>query len=401
MDKTKLSFQNLEFEKQAVGHESLVRVYFLRNFYFDLHEDELMLIGPYKLSGNSIVFSAPEQKVMRKFDMLLSVGFGRLKSILTGKNTVYIHKNSGIPLIGNNAFGIIDRNTSLIEIKPVTGCDLDCIFCSVDQDKRNVDFVVEKEYLVEELRALIKLKEAKQIQVFIGSQGETLIYADLVGLIKDVSRIEEVNEIVLSTNGTMLTEKMADALADAGVARINLSINSLDYEKSKKICGVNYNIRHIKKIAEYIAKSEKIDLMLTPVWIPGINDKDIEEIIAYAIKIGAGKKCSPVGVQKFLAYQYGKKPAKEDEWESFYAKLRQFEKKFNIALSGSFGNEIKIVKTKKLAKPFDKGDVVRANIVCDGRLPGEKIAVAKNRTISIMNCVGNKKGIVAVKITRS
>ena len=73
-----------------------------------------------------------------------------LKNKLNGNNTLYIHKNSGIPLIGSLSFGIIDRGSNMLEIKPLTSCNADCIFCSVDEgpsSKKIRDIVVEKDYL--------------------------------------------------------------------------------------------------------------------------------------------------------------------------------------------------------------------------------------------------------------
>jgi len=81
----------------------------------------------------------------------------------------------------------------------------------------------------------------------------------------------------------MLTQKLIDELAQAGLDRINLSFNSLDDENAKRICGPSYNLSYAKKIAEYIPK--KMDLMLTPVWVPSVNDGEIESLIKYSIKM--------------------------------------------------------------------------------------------------------------------
>ncbi|HDD34251.1 MAG TPA: radical SAM protein, partial [Thermofilaceae archaeon] len=37
-----------------------------------------------------------------------------------------------IPLIGHLAFGIVDRGTNLLQIRPTSSCPLSCVFCSVD-----------------------------------------------------------------------------------------------------------------------------------------------------------------------------------------------------------------------------------------------------------------------------
>lgn len=76
-----------------------------------------------------------------------------LRHHYTCRELIYVTKESGIPLIGHTAFGLIDRGTNLIQVRPVSGCNLNCIFCSVDEGHsktRRADFIVDTDYLVEE-----------------------------------------------------------------------------------------------------------------------------------------------------------------------------------------------------------------------------------------------------------
>ena len=138
----KLKFEDLTFE----NCKGKVRVNFLRIFYFYLCKRALEKISKFEISKNEIIFdNVSEQKAQRKFNFLLEQGFRNLKNKITGRKAIYIHKNSGIPLIGSVYFGIIDRGTNIIEIRPTTGCNLNCIYCSVDEgtpSKRKVDFVL-------------------------------------------------------------------------------------------------------------------------------------------------------------------------------------------------------------------------------------------------------------------
>ena len=144
-----LVFKDLSFEEK----DSKIKVNFLRTFYFYIDNSALKNIGNYKIDKNKIEFlNISESKANRKFNILLLKGFTQLKNSLNNKAAIYIHKNSGIPLIGTAYFGLIDRGTNLIEIRPITSCNLNCIFCSVDEgpkSKRRVDYVVEKDYLVQ------------------------------------------------------------------------------------------------------------------------------------------------------------------------------------------------------------------------------------------------------------
>jgi len=383
-----LNFQDLSFEDKV----NKVRVTFLRLFYFDLDKQDLNKISDFIVDKNKIIFkNINENKASKKFNFLLTEGFKALKNKLNGKKTIYVHKNSGIPLIGNGAFGIVDRGTSLIEIKPITSCNLDCIYCSVDESKRLIDFVVEEDYLVDELKKMVKFKEISNIEAHIGTQGEPLLYAPLAELIRDISKLKQVKTISMDTNGILLTKGLVDELSDAGLTRFNLSINALEPGLAKKIAGKPIDIGKIKEIARHIVK--KTGLIITPVIIPCINEQEIPKIIKFSKDIGAD-----IGIQNFLNYKFGKNPVKQLDFKLFYKKMKEWEEKYKLKLIKT-EEDFDIKKTKELSKPFKKGEILKAGIVCPGRLKNEKIAVSQERTITIPDCY--KEGMVKIKITRT
>jgi len=384
-----LLFQDLSFEEK----KDSIRVNFLRIFYFNISKEDLNQIGNFNTEKNKITFKdIPQKKAERKFYTLLEKGFKGLKNSLNNKPTIYIHKNSNIPLIGNVAFGLVDRDTNITEVKPITSCNIRCIYCSVDEDKRPIDFVIEKDYLVEELKKLIKLKNTKNIEAHIASQGEPLLYEPLTELVKDISKIKEVTTISIDTNGTLLTKERVDELIKAGLTRFNLSINSLDEKLAGKIAGLPYNTKKTKKICRQIIK--RANLIITPVFLPKINDKEMENIIRFAKEIKAD-----IGIQNFLNYKLGRNPIKQVPFEEFYKKLEEWQNKYKIKLIKS-EKDFNIEKTKPLKRPFKKGDIIEAEIICQGRLNNEKIAIAKERTISIPLC-HKEKGRIKLRITRT
>ncbi len=390
-----LKFKNLNFIKE----KNKVKVILLKHFYFFIDNDELKKIGDFKIKTDSIIFrDASNQTAERKFNFLISKNIGNLKSAITGKKTVYIHQNSGIPLTGTNYFGIVDRGSSLIEIKPITGCNLNCIYCSIDQSRRYIDFVVEKDYLVSELKSVIEYKGIDGIEIHIGPNGEPLLYADLIELIKDISKIKQIKTISIDTNGTLLNERIIKKLEKAGLSRINLSINSLNPELAKKIAGCSYHIENIMQIGEYITKKSKIDLIIAPVMIPGVNEQEMPKLVEFALKIGSGKRVPPIGIQNFLNYKFGRNPVKQMQFDEFKKKIRKIEAKYKIRLLLD-ETDFKIQKTKSLPKPFKKGDIIEANIISEASLKNEKLAVSGGRVISVPNC--SKKGEVRLKIIRS
>lgn len=374
----RLDFTNLQFEEK----KDIVAVRLMNLFEFGIGKDGLKKISSFKIQKNSISFEGISQKeAEKKFSNLVAKNIINLKNRLTGRKAVYIHKNSGIPLIGTLYFGIVDKGSDMIEVKPLTGCNIDCIFCSVGEgfhSRKEADYVVEDDYIAEELKKLLNFKGHKDMKIFINPHGEPLLYANIVPLVEKISGLKQVKAISIITNGTMLTEKLIDELKDAGLTQINLSLNSLSPEKSKALSGLDsYDISRIKSLAEYAVKNKKLNVVIAPVWIKGMNDEDIEELIKFAKSMGA-----EIGIQKFISHKGGKKPSKEIEWDEFYKKIDELEKKYDVKLRYCE----KLEKTKELPMPFRKGDVVKARIVCEGRKKNERIAVAKDRSILVFGC---------------
>ena len=127
-----LKYEQLEFQEE----KDHIKVDFLRNFYFIIPKTDLNQISEFKTKKNSITFkSIPEKKAEKQFNSLIAKHMQDLKHKLYNKPAIYVHQNSDIPLIGSSYFGIIDRNTNIIELRPITGCNLNCIYCSVDEGR--------------------------------------------------------------------------------------------------------------------------------------------------------------------------------------------------------------------------------------------------------------------------
>ena len=371
-----LKFKDLEF----VDEKDQVKVFFLRIYYFYLSKDDLAKIGKFRIRSHSIEFDCSDKKANNKFNQLLKKGFRELICSVNKQRTVYVHRNSGIPLIGTGVFGLVDRNTNCIEVKPLTACNLDCVFCSVDaglSTRRVTGYVVEKDYLVEEFNRLIKNKK-HGVEAHIGPQGELLLYAPLVELIKDLKKNSKVKIISIDTNGTLLTEKLVDGLVEAGVSRLNISLNALDEKKCKFLAGTNYNLKHMLNMIEYASK--KTNVLIAPIIIPTLNDEELKGLVELGRDLSS--EFSVLGIQNFLNYKRGRNPVKQRSWDEFYKMLKPFEKVSGFKLKLS-KEDFGIKPDTKLEKPFKKKQIIRARIVCDGPLREEKLGVYKNRAIII------------------
>ncbi|RLF11349.1 MAG: radical SAM protein [Thermoprotei archaeon] len=295
------------------------------------------------------------------------------------------------PLLGCIAFGVIDRGTNLLQVRPTTLCPLSCIFCSVDSgpktSRRQAEFLVDLNYLLETFKEVVKVKGAHNIEAHIDTVGDPLTYPHIVDLVQGLADTQGVEVVSMQTHGALLTERTVEELEEAGLSRVNLSIDALDEELARKLSDTpSYDIERITWIAEYIAKSTNIDLLISPVWVPSLNDGEIPKIIEFALKIGAGKRWPPLGIQKMEVHKYGRKPkgVKAMTWYRFYRSLKELEARFKVKLILS-PRDFGIHKRVKVPSPFRRFEKVRVRVVGPGWLKGEKLGVAKGRTLTLVD----------------
>ena len=301
--------------------------------------------------------------------------------------------DSSIPLVGCVAFGLIDRGTNLIQVRPISTCPLSCIFCSTNAGPksriRQTEYIVPLDYLVEEFEKITAFKGKRKIEAHIDTVGDPITYPYIAELVSRISQIEGVEVVSLQTHGSILDEKMLDRLSAAGLTRINLSVDALDPELARKLADTEwYDVKKVIQLIEYITSNTSIDLLLAPVWIPKINDAEIPKIIELAKRGGAGKRFPPLGIQRYEIHKHGRKVKgiRAHSWKYFYARLREWEKEFGVKLvlrPEDFG----IHKRRMLPIPYRKYETVKVRVVGPGWLRKEKLAITLNgdRTVTLVN----------------
>ena len=299
-----------------------------------------------------------------------------------------------LPLVGHVAFGIIDRGTNLLQIRPTTLCPLSCIFCSVDAGpnsrRRATEYVVDLEHLITWFTLVVKEKGLEKVHAYIDAAGDPLTYPQIVNLVGRLRELPFVETIAMETHGSLLTEELAERLDSAGLDRLNLSIDALDPELAKHLSGTPwYDVARVAKVAEYVASSLRMDLLIAPVWVPGVNDEEIPKIIEWALKIGAGKRWPPLGIQKYEAHKYGRKPkgVSPMRWREFYSRLREWEKEFGVKLVLS-PEDFGIRKARALPPSFSRFEKASVRVVGPGWLRGQWLGVGNNRIVTLVGVEG-------------
>ena len=157
-------------------------------------------------------------------------------------------------------------------------CDFNCFFCHQEGEHDSG-----KEFTVDEVENIAKVASELGIKYIKLTGGEPLIRSDIVEIVRRIKPY--VEEVSMTTNASQLKEK-ACQLKEAGLARVNISLHSLDPEKFKDITG-----RDKRDEVEEGVKAA-IECGLTPVKLnmvvmKDVNHEEIESLIDFSSKTGA------------------------------------------------------------------------------------------------------------------
>lgn len=301
----------------------------------------------------------------------------------TIKKVIVINDNS-IPMVGSLAFGIVDRGSNIIEVRPTTICGLSCVFCSVNAGPKSkvrwAEFIVKRDLLLNAVSEVIRYKVVNGIEIHIDGMGDPGNYPELVELVQDLKSLPNIRVVSVQTRLYMLNEDKIKQLDEAGLDRINLSLDSLDPLLAKKLTNTStFEVKRVLDLVDYTLNNTNIDVILSPVWLKNINDQEIEKLVKWSYEKGLGKKWPPILIQKFIPHKRGRIPkgVKVVDWNVFYNDLKNLETKlgYRLLFDSSVFN---IFKTVPLPIIYSVGEKVKVRVVEKGIFKGEYLAVPIN-----------------------
>lgn len=188
----------------------------------------------------------------------------------------------------------LNRPLRDLRISVIDRCNFRCQYCMpADIFGPDFAFLPKSELLsYEEIERLAKIFVSLGVEKIRLTGGEPLMRKDLPKLVKMLSNIEGLNDIGLTTNGVLLPKHAKD-LKEAGLKRVNISLDSLDDELFGKINGRNVGVKPVLKGIE-AAKEAGLGVKLNMVVKKGLNDSEI---------VPMAKFCKENGLQlRFIEY---------------------------------------------------------------------------------------------------
>ena len=175
--------------------------------------------------------------------------------------------------------GLIDtynRKIDYIRISVTDRCNLRCIYCMPSEGVREITHSEILTY--EEIIHILSIATNLGIKKVRITGGEPLVRKGLPYLIKTISNLGAIEEISLTTNGVLL-KRFAKELKEAGLNRLNISLDSMDPKRYEEITKGN----NLSDVWEGIRAAEELGfspIKINMVPIRGFNDNEIKEFAA-------------------------------------------------------------------------------------------------------------------------
>jgi cyclic pyranopterin phosphate synthase len=169
------------------------------------------------------------------------------------------------------------RCVDYVRLSVTDRCDFRCVYCMAE----DMEFLPRNEILsLEEILSAAEAFVSLGVRKIRLTGGEPLVRQNILWLVERIARLPGLQQLVLTTNGSRLA-KMAAPLRDAGVKRINVSLDSLQPQRFRELTRTG----KLEDVLAGIAAAQRAGferLKLNAVVLRGRNDDEVLDLVDYA-----------------------------------------------------------------------------------------------------------------------
>ena len=173
------------------------------------------------------------------------------------------------------------RTIDYVRMSVTDRCDFRCIYCMSE----DMTFLPRQQVLtLEEIFRSAQLFVANGVTKIRLTGGEPLVRKGIVGLCENISALPGLRELVMTTNGSQLT-RYARPLAEAGVKRLNISLDTLDAERFREMTRVG-DLQRVLEGIEAAREAGFESVKINSVVIKGRNEHEILRLTDFVVQRG-------------------------------------------------------------------------------------------------------------------
>ncbi|MBI4463688.1 MAG: GTP 3',8-cyclase MoaA [Acidobacteria bacterium] len=200
------------------------------------------------------------------------------------------------------------REINYLRISLIDNCNLRCVYC---MPINGLKFLPREDWLSSaEIAEVVRVAVSVGFRKFRLTGGEPTLRPDLLDIVASLSRIDGVGELAMTTNGVLLDE-LAKPLAQAGLHRVNIHLDTLHPERLARVMRWG-KLEEIWRGIEAAEQAGLVPIKLNAVIARGYNDTDVAELAALTLErdwhyrfiemmpVGEGE-CATVASQQFIS----------------------------------------------------------------------------------------------------
>lgn len=177
----------------------------------------------------------------------------------------------------------LNRPIHDLRVSVTDRCNFRCVYC-MPKEKfgKGYQFLAKQELLsFEEIIRIVQAFAAIGVRKIRLTGGEPLVRSELEKLVEKIASVEAIEDISLTTNAVLLTEKRAKSLRDAGLQRVNISLDALDDETFMAVNDVGVPVQKVLDGISVAAAAGFESVKVNMVVKRGLNDHSILPMADY------------------------------------------------------------------------------------------------------------------------
>jgi GTP 3',8-cyclase len=175
-----------------------------------------------------------------------------------------------------------NRNINYLRISVTDRCNLRCNYCMPEE---GVELMHHNDILsFEEIQEIVRVCVMMGVDKVRITGGEPLVRKGIVDLVKMLAAIDGIKDLSMTTNGTLL-DQFASPLAQAGLQRVNISLDSLNPEKYRSITRVG-EIENVMRGLEAAVAAGLTPIKINCVIKESREEPDAQEVEAFCSEHG-------------------------------------------------------------------------------------------------------------------
>jgi cyclic pyranopterin phosphate synthase len=170
------------------------------------------------------------------------------------------------------------RRINTLRISLTDRCNFRCVYCMPPE---GIPLMPKSDYLtVDEITRFVRVVGRLGVARYRLTGGEPLLRKEVIEIVRSLKRVDTVRELSITTNGSLLT-RLARPLREAGLDRLNISLDSLEAERFREVT-LYSQYRDVREGVR-TALLEGFPVKLNVVVIQGISPDEIVDFVRMAV----------------------------------------------------------------------------------------------------------------------